>query len=818
MNTEKTSEDRLAQSLRVLMVEDSERDAEGVVRELSNRFSDFHWKRVETEPDMKAALDAESWDAVISDFRMPNFGGMEALRVFKEKGLDIPFILVSGTIDEVPAIAALKAGANDYIMTDHLARLALAMERELYDAEARRERKDAEEALRTLTTQLERAKKDWERTYDAVPDMIAIIDLDYRIVRVNRAMAERFGLHPRDLVGKLCYECVHCTSEPPADCPHRQLLATGQPQAVELHEPSLGGFVDIQDTPLLDKEGRLIGSVLVVRDITERKQVQEALRQSEAQYRAIVDATTDYIYTVLIEDGRAVETIHGAGCDAVTGYSQTDFQTDSRLWYNMIHGEDRDKVEKQTAMLLAGHQPPSFEYRLIHKEGASRWVENKPVLRFDEQSRLIAYDALVTDITKRKQVEEEREELQIQLVQAQKMETIGRLAGGVAHDINNQLQVIFGFAEMAKALVESNDPIYAHIQEVKKAASQSADITQQLLAFARRQAIEPKVLDLSASLEGLLKMLRRLIGEDTRLSWNSASDLWPVLMDPSQLDQILANLCVNARDAISGVGQIVIETENITLDETDCSILSEAVPGDFVLLAVSDDGCGMDNETIKNIFEPFFTTKGADKGTGLGLATVYGIVKQNNGFVNVYSEPGHGTTFKIYLPRHAGEVEQIQTESVAEAPSGHGETVLVVEDAVVILDMIKMMLEDWGYIVLTAATPGEAMQTAKTHAGEIDLLITDVIMPEMNGADLSTQLVALYPNLKRLFMSGYTADVIALRGVLDQGVYFIQKPFNGNTLAEKIREVLLIGGSRFQRERGRFDPPTEQKPSFVNLM
>ena len=367
---------------------------------------------------------------------------------------------------------------------------------------------------------------------------------------------------------------------------------------------------------------------------------------------------------------------------------------------------------------------------------------------------------------------------------------MGRLAGGVAHDVNNVLSVILGHAELAMTQVDGTDRLHRHLREIRKAARHSAALTGQLLAFARKQTVAPKVLELNDTVAGMLKMLRRLIGEDIELLWRPGDDLWPVRIDPAQIDQILANLSVNARDAIAGVGKATIETANVTIDEAFCADHAGLVPGEYVLLAVSDDGCGIDKATQEHLFEPFFTTKEVGKGTGLGLATVYGIVKQNNGFINVYSEPKRGATFKIYLPRYLGKAAQIQKAGLEE-PVGRGrETVLLVEDDPAILDIGRMMLEDFGYRVLTANTPGEAIRIAEEHAGMIDLLMTDVVMPEMNGRDLAKQVLSLYPDIKRLFMSGYTADVIAHQGVLDEGVNFIQKPFSMQALAAKVREVL----------------------------
>jgi signal transduction histidine kinase/DNA-binding response OmpR family regulator len=383
-----------------------------------------------------------------------------------------------------------------------------------------------------------------------------------------------------------------------------------------------------------------------------------------------------------------------------------------------------------------------------------------------------------------------RAKLEAQLIQAQKMESVGRLAGGVAHDFNNMLSLIIGYAELAMDAVGPADKLREDLKEILQAARRATEITRQLLAFARQQPIAPKVLDLNEAVHSMLKMLRRLIGEEIDLAWRPQTGLWPVKMDPTQIDQLLANLCVNARDAIAGVGKITIETGRASFDEAYCAVHAGFVPGDFVLLAVSDDGCGMDKETLGKIFEPFFTTKGVGQGTGLGLATVYGIVKQNNGFINVYSEPGKGTTIRIYLQLHSGQVQKIEARGAVGLPPGRGETVMIVEDEPAIMKMGVKMLEKLGYRLLASGSPGEALRLAGQHAGTIDLLLTDVVMPEMNGRELSSRMQALFPQIKTLFMSGYTASVIAHRGVLDEGVNFIQKPLSKPELASKVRAVL----------------------------
>ncbi len=400
----------------------------------------------------------------------------------------------------------------------------------------------------------------------------------------------------------------------------------------------------------------------------------------------------------------------------------------------------------------------------------------------------ILSSSIATSLARRK-AEHGLLEAEKQLRQAQKMEAIGRLAGGVAHDFNNMLSVITGYGELALASLNPVDPLYGDIEEIIKAGKRSADLTRQLLAFARKQTISPRVLNLNELLAGSQKMLGRLVGEDIDQQYVAGPELWNVLIDPSQFDQIIANLAVNARDAISGVGKITVETANMSIDETYCHLHQGFRPGDFVMLSVSDSGHGMDNEVLEHIFEPFYTTKKEGKGTGLGLSTVYGIVKQANGFINVYSEPEKGTTIRIYQPRVLDEAEAETPLSDREDLTGT-ETVLVVEDERQILELTKKILKKLGYTVLAAATPGEACVLAEKHDRPIDLLLTDVVMPNMNGKELQERIEQIKPGIRTLFMSGYTANVIVHRGVLPKGTQFIPKPFNRAALGRKIREVL----------------------------
>ena len=428
------------------------------------------------------------------------------------------------------------------------------------------------------------------------------------------------------------------------------------------------------------------------------------------------------------------------------------------------------------------------EFILRNSMGADRWVSVNAAPIRDEKGTVIAGIMVFHDITNRKQAEEDKEHLQEQLLQSQKMESVGRLAGGVAHDFNNMLQVIIGNASLAMDLAPSGD-FRNCIDEIHKAAEHSADLTKQLLAFARKQIVSPKVLDLNQAVSQSVNLLRRLIGENIDLVWIPGLNVWPVMMDLTQLDQVLTNLTVNARDAIKETGSITIETSNVVLDENFSHTHAESIPGKYVMLVVSDSGIGMSKDTQAHLFEPFFTTKDLKKGTGLGLATIYGIVKQNNGIINVYSELGKGTTFKIYLPR--AEVEFESAEQRKPPIALHGtESILMIEDEEQVLKFGQRVLSQHGYKVYTAGSPGEALALVSKEKVSIDLMITDVIMPTMNGKELMQQISEKQPGIKCLFMSGYTANVIAHHGVLDDGIAFLQKPFSVQALTEKVREVL----------------------------
>ncbi len=512
--------------------------------------------------------------------------------------------------------------------------------------------------------------------------------------------------------------------------------------------------------------------------VIARKKMEKALRESEERNRLLSDLTMEGI---VIEKNNVVIDLNASMAKMLGVAGDEAFNKEFSAF---IHADDWSLVDRK---IVRDYVAPQT-IRIVKKNGEHFFAEFES-LTFRKDGDVWRVNA-VRDITERKRSEENQLQLREQLIQAQKMESVGRLAGGVAHDFNNMLSVILGYTELALHDVAPETRLGDYLQQIFIAARHSADITRQLLAFARKQTIAPKILDFNDAVSGMLNMVQRLIGEDIDLVWLPTANLWSIKMDPSQLDQILANLCINARDAISGVGKITIETENIVFGEAYCAHHPGSLPGEYVLLTQSDNGCGIDKETLAHIYEPFFTTKQMGKGTGLGLATVYGIVKQNNGFINVYSELGQGTTFKIYLPRHRSRTGPVAEADAKQAEAGGNETILLVEDEPAILALTETMLVCLGYTVLSANTPTEAIRLAKSYIGQIQLLFTDVIMPEMNGRDLAGHIMPLHPHLKVLFMSGYTANVIAHHGVLDHGVQFIEKPFSKKDLATKIRNVL----------------------------
>ncbi len=1013
--------------LRVLHVEDSERDVALLTRHLSRAGYDPVYERVETPEAMRDALAAHEWDLILCDFSMPHFNAIAALAVLKKMELDIPFIIISGTVGEAVAVEAMRAGAHDYLMKDNLVRLVPTIERELHEAENRRARRLAEEAHKASEAEL-------RALFAAMTDVILVLDAKGRYLKIAPTDPSNLYRQPDNLLGKKLRD-VFPKEQADFFLKHiRRALDEGRMRRVEyslqidnkeiwfdgsvspmskdsviwigrditerkqaeqlirlqatalqsaahaivitdnqgaitwvnpafttltgytleevsgrnvrilnsgmhdraffktLWDTILSGqvwrgetinrrkdgslyFEEQSITPVMSDAGEIINFIAIKQDITEHKRADEALRDSEERYRLLFEsnphpmwvydletlrflavnksAVRHYGYSreeflamvikdirppedipLLLEnvsrvrdgldvagvwrhlkkDGSIIDveiTTHelifvGRRAEVVLVNDVTERKKAEEalkeaeekyrsIFENAVEGifqstpEGRFISANPALVRILGYESPEelitdrtniatqhyvnpafrdelermlaeqgivvgFECEVFRKDGIKIWVEENIRAIRDESGALLYYEGSIEDMTERKMLEE-------QLRQSQKLEAIGQLAGGIAHDFNNLLTAINGYSDLVLRRLQAADPLRHNVEEIKKAGERAAALTRHLLAFSRKQVLQPVAIDLNTIVSDMEKMLRRLIGEDVELRTVLASELGTIKADPGQIEQVILNLAVNARDAMPQGGKLTIETENVYIDEEYATHHVAVKPGHYVMLAVSDTGTGIDEKTRAHIFEPFFTTKEVGKGTGLGLSTVYGIVKQSGGNIWVYSEVGQGTTFKVYLPRVAGGAQEYR-RSVAPKEALQGkETILLAEDDEMVRNLVLEVLRHYGYQVLEASNGGAALLICERHKGQVHLLITDVVMPEMSGRELAVRLSQLRPDMKVLFMSGYTDNAIVDQGVLAEGTPFIQKPFAPDALAHKVKEVLEQQGGKRKDER-----------------
>ena len=798
--------------IRLLLVEDSESDALLIIRQLRAAGYETQYERVDTEASMRAALVRQTWDLVISDYNMPHFSGTAALGLLREHGVDIPFIFVSGSIGEDVAVAAMKAGASDYVMKERLKRLAPAIERELREADVRRERRRAQDAVieRTRLAELSadiaialaqaatpretltKCARAIARHLDAAAAGIWTVNgtADRLELQASAGMPDAVAaalavvIHDQSTLGEIAGRREPAFLEGPPDLGDETrtwvvqdaiTAVAGYPLLVDGRR--VGLLAVLSQNPLAEFVRDALGAV--ARQVAvgiERRHAEEELRQSQERFSKVFRASPVGIAIASVEDGRYIDV--NDALLAMIGYARHEVV--GRTPHEVPLWQD---PTVQTEVLQQLHQQRSVRDRdltLRTKQGDARLaMASFELIDLGGRSCLLA---LVHDLSDRRRLED-------QLRQSQKMEAVGRLAGGVAHDFNNLLAVITGYCDllMRKMAPEAEDR--GDIEEIRNAAEGASTLTRQLLAFSRRQVVEPRILDLNVVVERVEKMLRRLTGEDVELHTRLAPGLPSIRADAGQLEQVLMNLVVNARDAMPTGGRLLIETAPVEVGDEYRHQRPEGQAGKFVLLSVTDTGVGMDEETQAHIFEPFFTTKDVGEGTGLGLATVYGIVKQSGGFIWVYSEVGTGTTFKIYLPQ-VDQVAETPAAQATEPTSLQGsEAILVVEDSTQLRTLIREVLELYGYRVLDAPSGAAALEVVSQPGTHVDLLLTDVIMPGMNGRELADQLAARQPDLKVVFASGYTADALTRYGV-EQGSGYLQKPFSPKVLAMKVREVL----------------------------
>ncbi|MDA8020103.1 MAG: PAS domain S-box protein [Thermoanaerobaculia bacterium] len=898
--------------LRLLLIEDSDTDAELLLRTLERAGFTVEAERVETADEMAAALDRQSFDLVISDHRLPAFSAREALNLYRERPIDAPFLVVSGTIGEQQAVELLRAGARDFFLKDQLSLLGNAVERELAEVENWRVRRQAEKERREAQTALARSESFLRMVIDQDPNLIFVKDREGRFVLANSAIADLYGTTVEGLVGKrdvdfhpeggdggsssrlddlavmdsgnevIVQECIsdaqgdprwfRTVKRPLADPDDRidQLLGVSvdltdlRRAEAELRRnehllriffespAAMRGIVELVGDDIRhlsdnnasaaffqrsreEMAGRLASELGVsnetlelwlhhyrrsrdeaapvvfeydhvdethrlrlravvapagttssggelfayaVDDVTPEREAVAAIEASERRFRRVMEASP---HGILLVDADGVLQLANGTAEAIFGYSQEELVgRDLEQLLLEPPSEDGDRRFSLRRHLTADEPRKVVEVRGRRKDGRQFPVE-LGLNPLDSEALVLA---TIVDLT-------DRRELEAQLQQAQKMEAVGRLAGGLAHDLNNVLSVILGAADLAHSDLTRDHPVQEMISEIAAAARRAGDLTRHLLAFSRQQVMHPRPLDLNAVVEQSVRLLTQMIGEDVEFRMELDQELGTVRADPTQMGQVLLNLAVNARDAMPEGGKLTFETSNVELDEDYVRLHAAGRAGSYVMLTVSDTGHGMDEATQARVFEPFFTTKEEGKGTGLGLSTVYGIVKQSDGFIWIYSEPGLGTTFRVYLPR----VEELAESPVVgpetpmpERPSG--ETVLVVEDQPALRKMIGELLQRAGFRVLRAENADKALSVAMEHEGRIDLLLTDVVMPGRNGWELATELRDRRGEIRVLFMSGYSNGTIQDRGLLPEGMHLMEKPFSSRLLVQAVRQAL----------------------------
>jgi two-component system cell cycle sensor histidine kinase/response regulator CckA len=750
--------------LRLLLVEDNEDDAALIVRTIEQAGTAVASRRVETAAQLRDAFGDGSWDAIVCDYTLPQLDAPSALRIAQGVGFDGPFIVVSGAVDEEMTVAAMRAGAHDYVMKGNLRRLPPALERELGEAKLR---SDERESRRRLGV----SEELFRRVVRQLPGFVWTTDRNLRVGLSLGGARLTAGLPHAEITGRTIADLGDSVSLFDA-AEHGRALA-GEHVAYEASWAQRDYLVHVE--PLLDERGTSAGCIAVALDLTERRAAEQALRESEARFRALIESSLD-VTSILAADGSL--RYASPSWERVLGYSPEEVHGTSAFDY--VHPDDAPLLSEVFAQgsRVAGTTATN-EFRVRHKDGSWHVMEGTGLnLLADPAVRGVVVTG--RDITFRRALE-------TRVRQVERLEAVGQLAGGIAHDFNNVLLVIRGYSSVLSATLADPKQV-ADVEEITKATDRAAGLTRQLLAFGRRQVLQPRVLSVGDVVRDIEPLLRHTLRRDIELSLDIAEDASTVLTDPTEIEQVLVNLAVNARDAIEGVGTVTISVREAELAESDANISPPLPRGRYVALTVSDTGRGIGEDDLPHVFEPFFTTKDKGLGTGLGLSTVYGIVAQSNGGIEIRTDAWTGTAVTVYLPVVAGDVDESRPGDGPEVELERGsETILVVEDEAPVRELVRRVLESAGYRVLSASRPSEAEQLL-WEAPVVHLLLTDVVMPEMSGYELAATICARRPEIRTLFISGYAAGA-GNRPTPAPGE-LLKKPFAPDELAQAVRRVL----------------------------
>jgi two-component system, cell cycle sensor histidine kinase and response regulator CckA len=763
-------------SRRVLHLEDDARDRELIRHALAEGGSPWEFIYATNRREYESAIERGRFDLILSDFTIPDFDGVAALKLARRLQPGVPFVFVSGTIGEERAVETLRHGATDYVLKTRLERLVPAVERALREADEHARREAAEQALRIAEARLRSLFENAaEGIYRATPEGGWLM--------VNPSLARIFGYDNPDAMladGATVLQNLNTARERRAAF-DRAAVAEGRVRGVEYQVQRRDGrmiWVFENAHLVRDPDGRTSYREGTIKNITGRKEEAEALRRSEERFREMAEHVDD-IFWVRSPDGQQVLYVSPAATKLL-GRTSAELCEQGRLWFDAIIPEDREMVKAAFDRLSAG-ESFNLEYRVQTPDGATRWLGDRGYIVRGAAGKIERALGVATDISERKRLEAE-------LRHALKMEAIGQLAGGIAHDFNNLLTVINGHASLLLDIGDVSPATAESLQQIYAAGERATNLTRQLLLFSRKQRMHIRTVDLNEVVREMAKLLRRLIGEHIVLEFTLASAPAPIRADPGMIEQVVMNLAVNARDAMPRGGRLSLTTATVTVGAAEAP--EDGAAGEYVRFQLADTGCGIAPEILPRIFEPFFTTKENGRGTGLGLATVFGIAKQHQGWITVETAVGRGTTFTVFFPL-ATESAPIETLPDDIPVSGGRETVLLVEDETAVREFAAAVLSRYGYRVLQAPSGVDALEVWRWHAARIELLITDLVMPdELNGLELAQRLRAEKPNLNVICTTGYDADALVPSSQPVEGIEFLRKPYPPRVLAAAVRNAL----------------------------